>query len=529
MARYPDAAAEIGYNGAMNRTTAADPKAFMAALQAGVAHHRAGRLDEAEAAYRGVVTAQPKHADALHLLGVIAHQRGDNQAAVEHIRRAIAANRRVVDYHGNLGLALLELDRAGEAAAAFRSALKLAPDNGEMHNNLGNALRRQGKPKHAVQAYRRAVKARPDYAAGHYNLANALRDQGRLDDALAAYGRALEIEPGFAEAHNNLGIALRDQGRLDAAAAAYQRAIEIKPDFAEAHNNLGAAVIDLGRKADAVAAYRRALENRPGFADAGFNLQAALYDDADPGPAAEALEGALGADPDHHGARFQLGVIRALQGDGEAAAACFARFDGAAQGHGRYLDSWDYAKAHRGPATRFFGCLADTLAFCIGQAEGDGLVLEFGVRFGTSIRLIAGATDRAVHGFDSFEGLPEAWGDMPRGAYSTKGVLPEVPANVTLHAGLFADTIPPFKAGHDGPIRFLNIDCDLYSATKTIFDELGERVAPGTVILFDEYLINQSWRDDEFKAFQEAVAHYGWDYEYIAFNLVTKQAAVRVL
>ena len=38
-----------------------------------------------------------------------------------------------------------------------------------------------------------------------------------------------------------------------------------------------------------------------------------------------------------------------------------------------------------------------------------GLTLECGVYFGRSLRLIAARTPGPVHGFDSFEGLPEAW------------------------------------------------------------------------------------------------------------------------
>jgi hypothetical protein len=72
----------------------------------------------------------------------------------------------------------------------------------------------------------------------------------------------------------------------------------------------------------------------------------------------------------------------------------------------------------------------------------------------------------------------------------------------------------------------MNVDCDLYSSTVTVFDLLAERIVPGTVILFDEYIGNPTWRQDEFKAFQEAVRANGWHYEYLAFSLFSKQAAV---
>src|SRR3972149_10035194 len=59
------------------------------AIQAGMAHHRAGRLQEATAIYRKVLTLDARNPDALHLLGVIAHQLGNPRQAVEYIRLAI--------------------------------------------------------------------------------------------------------------------------------------------------------------------------------------------------------------------------------------------------------------------------------------------------------------------------------------------------------------------------------------------------------------------------------------------------------
>ena len=136
--------------------------------------------------------------------------------------------------------------------------------------------------------------------------------------------------------------------------------------------------------------------------------------------------------------------------------------------------------------------------------------------------------NQPVHGFDSFEGLPEVWHHEPKGSYTTKGVIPTVPENVSLHVGWFEDTLPEFLAGNNEPVRFINIDCDIYSSTVTILEQLAPRMVVGSVIVFDEYIGNEHWRDDEFKAFQEAVAKNGWKYEYLYFSIFTKQVAVRI-
>jgi protein O-GlcNAc transferase len=61
-------------------------------LETAIAHHRAGRLAEAEFCYRQVLAATPVNSDATHLLGTLAYQLGRHGSAVELIGRAIAGN-----------------------------------------------------------------------------------------------------------------------------------------------------------------------------------------------------------------------------------------------------------------------------------------------------------------------------------------------------------------------------------------------------------------------------------------------------
>ena len=100
---------------------------------------------------------------------------------------------------------------------------------------------------------------------------------------------------------------------------------------------------------------------------------------------------------------------------------------------------------------------------------------------------------------------------------------------MTLIKGWFDATLPTFAAEHDEPVALLHIDCDLYSSTKCIFAHLGDRVVPGSVIVFDEYFDYPAWQEHEFKAFAEFVAQAGLSYEYLAYNRLHEQVAVRIL
>lgn len=136
--------------------------------------------------------------------------------------------------------------------------------------------------------------------------------------------------------------------------------------------------------------------------------------------------------------------------------------------------------------------------------KDDSIVVEFGVGSGYSLRILADSTSpNIVHGFDSFYGLPEDWqNDYRKGAFSTGGRHPEI-SNAKFHVGLFDDTLPDFKKEiGDANITFLHIDCDLYSSTKTIFDNLENNIRD-TIVIFDELFMYETFKDHEIKAFWE--------------------------
>lgn len=166
-------------------------------------------------------------------------------------------------------------------------------------------------------------------------------------------------------------------------------------------------------------------------------------------------------------------------------------------------------------------------------APTTGLFMEFGVWRGSTINRIAERVGKftKVYGFDSFEGLPEDWqGEYQKGTFHMEGVLPQVHENIELYPGWFDETLPKFVAEHPNtPIAFLHVDCDLYSSAKTIFNCLGERLVPGSIIVFDEYFNYPGWREHEYKAFQELVAERSLRYRYLAYNNREMNTAVQII
>lgn len=137
------------------------------------------------------------------------------------------------------------------------------------------------------------------------------------------------------------------------------------------------------------------------------------------------------------------------------------------------------------------------------EKDAPALWLEFGVFTGSSInatRVFAdelaarGAAAPRVVGFDTFEGLPEAWaGHFAKGAFRWRGdrrshgtLRPPTRSGVSFEVGLFNDTLGPFLARNGGPVAHANIDNDLYGGAKQALDDLAPRFFHGTRLHFHE-------------------------------------------
>jgi hypothetical protein len=190
--------------------------------------------------------------------------------------------------------------------------------------------------------------------------------------------------------------------------------------------------------------------------------------------------------------------------------------------------SAEFARAEFGPAEAHPDKY-DTLRAALARAPQEGLFLEFGVASGSTLKVIVEkAPAGTVHGFDSFEGLPEHWRPgFPAGAFATEQ-LPDVPG-ANLVVGLFDDSLPGFLEQHRDPVAFLHLDADLYSSTRTVLTALAGRLREGTVILFDEYFNFPGWEEHEHRAWTEFVAEHGLRFEYLGYTADDEQVAIRLL
>ena len=319
------------------------------ALKSGLAHHQAGRLAEAEAAYRRALEIEPGHAYALYLFGLLQlsagrlaaaidllrrsteadpdsndarfnlgnalYRNGDLAAAIDMYRDVVARRPGSAEGFANLARALKDAGRNDAAVAAARQAIELQPTLAEGHTNLGAALLALGDEAGALASFAAAAELQPKSAAARANLANALRRAGQANAAIAEARQAVALQPTLAEAHATLGMALRDSGDFSAAADALGRATALNPKDAATLVNLGNALMDDDRPEEAVAAYARATEAAPSYAEAQSNLGAALTALGRFDAAIAACDRAIALQPGNADAHWNQGFACLLAGD----------------------------------------------------------------------------------------------------------------------------------------------------------------------------------------------------------------------
>ena len=296
-----------------------------AALQQGLALHKAGNLDPARAIYEDILRVNPRDFDALQLLATISAQTGQYEKAVELFSRVLAVHSNNAALFNNRGVALFELKRFDEALASYARAIALKPDYAEAHVGHANALAQLGLFPDAVASYERGIQIKPDHSEAHCNLGVCLHEIGRTEEAAASYERAISIDPAYAEAHSNLGVSLLALGRLPQALAQYARAIELKPDYAEAHYNRGNALQGLHFPEEAIASFERAIAIKPDYAQAHYNCGNGYKELRQLDKALAHYAAAVAAKPDYAQAHCNLGVTLQEQQRLDEAIASYGR------------------------------------------------------------------------------------------------------------------------------------------------------------------------------------------------------------
>lgn len=159
-----------------------------------------------------------------------------------------------------------------------------------------------------------------------------------------------------------------------------------------------------------------------------------------------------------------------------------------------------------------------------------GWAMEFGVFQGVTLRHLAGqiGPGRGIVGFDTFEGLPDDWGQLlPKGTFATSMPSLEGFPNAQLRVGRIEETLPKFLAGDPQPVPLVHIDCPYYGINVFILEHLLPRMPEGSVVVFDEYYGFPSYEEHEFRAWAEIRARFELATRPLAYS--SRSAAFEIL
>jgi tetratricopeptide (TPR) repeat protein len=257
------------------------PSPFAAAL----AHQGAGRLAEAEAAYRAVLALpdSPHRADACNNLGVLLNGLGRREEALACLDELARLEPDRPRAQANRGVVLRALGRNEEAVAAYQAALALDARFHSAHNNLGNLHYQEGAYAEALQHFEQAAVLQPEQLEYRFMLAKCLVEVGDLDRAEAELRVVIRQSPGHADALGTLARVWGERHCLPEALAWFDRGVAARPDYAGLIYNRGLSRLLHGDLTGGFADYERRFEV-PAFPSKRIATDKPLWDGcADPG------------------------------------------------------------------------------------------------------------------------------------------------------------------------------------------------------------------------------------------------------
>jgi Flp pilus assembly protein TadD len=163
---------------------------FRALVGDAMTHFQAGRLAQAESAYRAALAIVPADPAVTHNLGAAIAAQGRHRAAIGCFEEALRADPGFVAAHYNRAVALVKLGAMQEAIKSFDRAAKLEPQHYQAHRALGFLWLAQGERGRALDHFARTYELRRGddrTAIARKSLTTVTRDKLEHDAAQFLY------------------------------------------------------------------------------------------------------------------------------------------------------------------------------------------------------------------------------------------------------------------------------------------------------------------------------------------------------
>ncbi len=235
-------------------------------LTIGVIYEKQGYPDDALAALRKAVDADPRHPEALRWAAILYRRRGDLPNEYQMVKRAYEAAPDDPFCVNSFGPVLM--DRVGDvrqAKTVWERAVRNSPGNVYALTQLGRVERFLGNHARAVELLETALRLDPSRSAARWELGYALIDAQRADDAVRLFQEWVRRDPGRPTPHTNLAVAYSHVRRGREAIAELEEAFRLGEQSANQYEFLCELYFyETAELQRAAACFRRLLAWEPG-------------------------------------------------------------------------------------------------------------------------------------------------------------------------------------------------------------------------------------------------------------------------
>lgn len=234
-----------------------------------VALYKGKKLAESEKVFREILTANPHHADSLHMMAVIGIDVQRYDVAEGLIHMAINENKDSADYYFTLGNLLLKKGKLQEALQSYQKSININPQHidallsiGRICRDQGATFRNNGMYEVAFHHFSMVSKIGPNEEA-YSNMGYIYFQTGRYREAIGISKECIKHFPRFARAYDNVAVCYDFLGEFEEAYYYSQKAVDLNPNSANIYANMATTLKNLGRLEESIAALKKSLELEP--------------------------------------------------------------------------------------------------------------------------------------------------------------------------------------------------------------------------------------------------------------------------
>lgn len=170
-------------------------EALKTAFAQALALTQAGKLDEAEVAYKEIVAKEPSVPEVYQNLGYIYSQKKDWPKAEEAYKKAMELRPNYPDAAAALARVYADSGQSDKAMELMSKAAGDNPNDARAQFNMGIFQLNAGKSEEAIAAFTKALAADPSLADAYYHLGTLYVGQNKIADAVQSLEKYLSMNP----------------------------------------------------------------------------------------------------------------------------------------------------------------------------------------------------------------------------------------------------------------------------------------------------------------------------------------------